>query len=147
MKSKRNTLLTLLFLTIIIACQTSKKATVTRVPVINIKIDEKYNMNMRVDFKIDSAVIVGDTITLKVSFNKSTGADIFELIGNKMYLKSKPLKLQMFVSHIKSGEATEKKTTRTLRFNIAAIKPEFDAGELMFITIPGFSDKIPYKLK
>lgn len=147
MKSKLTIGFSILLALIIISCQTSRKATSARIPVINIKMDESFNMGMRVDFKIDSAYIDADTMTLKVTYNKSNGTDIFELIGNKMYMKSKPMKLQLFVNHIKTGVATESKTTKTLRFNIAAIKPNMDTEDILLLTMPGYGGKVSYKLR
>jgi len=100
-----------------------------------------------VDFKIESAKTEGDTLVLKINYKKTKGSDIFELIGNKKYMKSKPMKLQLFINHISRGETSEKDESRTVKFNIAPIKPDFEAGEMMYLALPGLESKVEYKLK
>ncbi len=71
---------------------------------------------------IDSLAITADTLSIFVKYGGGCKKHVFELYSDKMYLKSLPSKLTLYLTHDNNADACKKLITRELKFNISAIK-------------------------
>ncbi len=70
-------------------------------------------------FKVESLSIDGDIVTMVISYSGGCEEHEFELVTNKLYLKSMPPKLNLFLKHNNNGDACRKLVIDTLRYDVS----------------------------
>jgi hypothetical protein len=97
-------------------------------------------------FEITKASIKGDILTLDVSYSGGCKDHSFSLHGTKMYMKSMPPKLGIFLEHEANGDSCRELKTEQLNFNISEIKyPGTEKDYTIIISINNYEGEIEYK--
>jgi hypothetical protein len=71
---------------------------------------------------IESLSITGDTLSIFVKYGGGCKKHEFDLYSDKMYMKSLPSKLTLYLTHNNNGDMCRKLIIRELKFNISAVK-------------------------
>jgi len=97
-------------------------------------------------FEITKATIKGDILTLDVSYSGGCKEHSFSLHGTKMYMKSMPPKLGIFLEHDSNDDTCRELKTEQLNFNISEIKyPGTEKDYTIIISINNYEGEIEYK--
>jgi hypothetical protein len=75
-----------------------------------------------VDYTINSAEIVGDILTINFSYNGNCGTQGFDLIFNGRYMKSMPMKINLYLEHTSSEKCADV-VTQEMRYSLSEIMP------------------------
>ena len=73
-------------------------------------------------FNVDSLAIAGDVLSIFVNYTGVCKEHTFELYSNKMYAKSLPPQLILYLKHINNEDGCRRLITQELKFNISAVK-------------------------
>ena len=73
-------------------------------------------------FNVDSLAIAGDVLSIFVNYSGGCKEHTFELYSNKMYAKSLPPQLILYLKHINNEDGCRRLITQELKFNISAVK-------------------------
>ncbi len=91
--------------------------------------------------EIEKATVEGDILKLKVNYSGGCEEHKIELHATKMYKKSLPPQLSVFLAHDANGDACRKLEMRELMFNIEEIAYP-GGGELILLISDGKSDPV-----
>lgn len=99
----------------------TEEATMIEAP--SLFIDKTYTPNKdNSPYTINAVRIAGDMLSIDLQYSGGDKEHDFKLITNKMYMKSFPPKLNLFLEHNTNGDAARSIVKKTLIYNIANAK-------------------------
>ena len=93
-------------------------------------------------YKIASASITGNILSLNVSYTGGCAEHLFELISNGLYAKSLPPQITVYLKH-QSDDTCDKTIEKTIPYDIS--KLQYPGQNTLLIKIITFKEKIAYK--
>lgn len=95
-------------------------------------------------FEILSQKVEGDKLVMEVQYGGGCELHTFELISNGAYMKSLPMKLNVWLTHNGRNDRCRAMLTNTITFDISSLKPK--SGNELHLIINGNADnKVIYK--
>ena len=91
-------------------------------------------------FEIISKKIEGDKLIMEVQYGGGCELHTFELLSNGAYMKSLPMKLNLWLTHNGRGDGCRAMLTNTITFDISSIKPK--SGNELHLIINGNNDNM-----
>jgi hypothetical protein len=76
-------------------------------------------------FSIESIVIDGDIMKIKVKYSGGTKEHDFTLIGGEAFMESYPVQIKVVLSHNANGDVGEKLITEDLNFDLSPLKQTY----------------------
>ena len=94
------------------------------------------------DFVITKAIIEESTLSITISY---TGCkdDVIDLVFNGNYLKSYPMKAQLYVKRSSGSQGCDKKMVQDLKFNLVPIKP--GSGNTLILMLQNYKENLTYQ--
>jgi hypothetical protein len=113
----------------------------SKLEILPFRVDAAYSGPATSDaFEILSQKVEGDKLIMEVQYGGGCELHTFELISNGAYMKSLPMKLNMWLTHNGRNDMCRAMLTNTLTFDISSIKPS--SGKELHLIINGNSDKV-----
>ena len=139
----------LIIIFLLAGCKTSKE--------VNRKSDKEVIKEMTMDKKailgdinmlsdsiqINKAIIIGNTLSLEVSYSGGCRNHDFTLVGNPMIAKSLPPIRSVILVHNANQDECKKQIIETLNFDIRDFAFTQGEGEI-YLKIKGFENKVLY---
>ena len=93
-------------------------------------------------FEIQKAVINGNLLNISLSY---TGCkdDVVDLVFNGNYLKSYPMKAQLYVRITPGKQGCDKKMVQDLQFDLTPIKPT--SGKTLIVMLQDYKENLTYQ--
>ena len=99
--------------------------------------------NNKSTYKIKSATITGDLLSLNVNYTGGCKEHSFELISNGLYAKSLPPQITVYLKHQSNDDTCEKIIEKTITYDIS--KLQYPGQHTLLIKIITFKEKTAYK--
>jgi len=97
------------------------------------------------DFKVSGVKMKGDILSVYVSYSGGCEDHEFTLHTNKMYMKSLPPKLGVFLKHNANGDACKMLKMDTLQFNMKDCQyPSTEEDYTLILNMNNWKDPINY---
>lgn len=127
------------------ACGNNKENTKTK-PITKkaMLIEGSNNYKDNASTTINSAEIIGNNMTLEVSYSGGCEEHDFSLMGSKLVAKSLPAKRGIFLYHKNNGDSCRELKTETLVFDITDFA--YPNSEIILI-LDGYKGQLSYTLK
>lgn len=93
-------------------------------------------------FNLESMEMDGNLLKLKVSYSGGCEEHIFNLYSNKMYAKSYPPQITLFLEHIDNNDRCRAMIYKDLVFDVTEI--QYPGTNQLFIRLNNSEEKIPY---
>lgn len=87
-----------------------------------VRIDAAFRPGNSDPFDLSEAVVRGDTLFLTVGYGGGCKEHVFDLVTNKMFLKSMPPQLVLTLEHESNDDMCRAYLTETLRFDLTGIR-------------------------
>jgi hypothetical protein len=91
-------------------------------------------------FEIISQKIEGDKLIMEVQYGGGCELHTFELLSNGAYMKSLPMKINLWLTHNSRNDRCRAMLTNTITFDISSIKPK--SGNELHLIINGNNDNM-----
>ncbi|MBN2683464.1 MAG: hypothetical protein JXR58_13300, partial [Bacteroidales bacterium] len=121
--------LPILLLVLISGCLCKKKTeniseTKSKTEIMKLATIDKSFMTMpdSLDYKINSASISGDVLTVELVYKGGKSQHDFSVIFNGMYMKSYPLKIKLYLKHEFENETGKEEIVETRKFDLKPIQ-------------------------
>lgn len=149
-------ILTFALLSIIIACGTKKKATITKeIEVINptteVQTKEQYPQailgptNQKSDsYKIISVEIERNFMIIEVTYSGGCETHEFSLYGNEAITRSIPPNRSLQLVHKSNGDMCKALVTEKLKFSISILAQNYEKNNLIKLNLTNFDKTFEY---
>jgi len=77
------------------------------------------------DYVLNGAAIVGDALTLNVSYGGGCATHRFTLVASEVFMESFPVQLAVLLAHDANGDACEAWLTEAYRFDLRVIRDRY----------------------
>jgi len=79
-------------------------------------------------YTINAATLIGDTLTINVSYSGGCETHAFTLVAEQRFLESYPVQLRVSLAHNANDDTCEALITEDLHFNLTPIKEAYQKG-------------------
>jgi hypothetical protein len=94
--------------------------------------------------QISDVSIIGNIISIKVSYSGGCKNHDFQLLGSANISKSLPPIRAIKLVHNANGDKCKKNVERTLEFEISDLAYKQEVGSIIYLTLGGWKDRIEY---